>query len=243
MKLRVLLLMVGLLIVIIPAQAQDVEIDSILFARDVSYGDVTPIQADTVFPNTLTVLYAIISGDGLEDGDEIEIVWNYEGDEIDSIEFTNDTGDEEFSIWSNWINEDGMTVGAWSVEIVYDGDVIGEAEFEVTDDPYIFPIRFAQDCGRATNTLINENTQFEDTPYIYALIEWANFDDAEIGILWTIDGEVFDFDITLEVDGEGTECTFLVNGGDPMPEGEYTVIVVDEDKDPYRESAEIDIEE
>lgn len=244
MKLRSLVLLIGLLLVIIPAQAQDVEIEDIIFARDVTYGDVSPIQADTVFPTSSTVVYAIIIGDGLENGEEIEITWLYEGDELDSIEYTNETDDEEFQVWTNWFNEDGLTEGDWSVEVSYDGDVIGEAELEITDDPYFYPIRFAEDCGRGTATLVNENTEFEDIPYIYGLIEWENFDEDTFGILWTIDGEVFDFDIEFEVEEEsGKECTFLVNGGEPMPEGEYTIIIVDEDKDPYRESDEIDIEE
>lgn len=241
-KLRVLFLFVALFVLALPLQAQDVDIDDIIFARDATFGDVLPIQEDTVFPDTLTVVYAIIEGSGLEEGDEFDIVWSFEGDELDTLTYENTDGDDEFRVWTNWSDPDGLEDGDWAVEIYYDGDLIADGEFEVTSDEYVFPVRFAEDCSREAGILINEGLEFEDITFIYAYIEYANFNSETISVLWTIDEEVYDFDIDIEFDDEGWECVFLQNGDDPMPSGDYTVIIESEDGDEYRESHEIEID-
>lgn len=241
-KLRTLFLFTLAFVFVLPLQAQDVDVDDITFARDTTYGDVLPIQADTVFPDTLTIVYAIIAGDGLEEGDEFDIIWKFDGDELDTFTYEQSSDSDDFRVWTSWSDPDGLEDGNWSVEIEVDGDVIADAEFEITSDEYVFPVRFAEDCSREEAILINEGTEFDDITFIYAYIEYANFDDEMVKILWTIDNEVFDFDIIVEFDDEGWECVFLQNGDDPMPTGDYSVIVESEDGDEYRESHEIEID-
>lgn len=240
-KLRVLLLSLSVFVFAFSAQAQDVDVDEITFARDVTFGTTSAIQADTIFPDTLEKVYAIIEGDGLEEGDEFDIVWKFEGDELDTFFYENTNGEDDFSVWTSWSDPDGLENGDWSIEIIYDGDVIAEAEFEVTNDEYVFPVRFAEDCGRETSILVGENTEFDDIEFIYAYIEYANFDEETISLLWSIDDEVYDFDIEIEFDETGWECVFLQNGGDPLPEGDYSVIIESDDGDAYRTSDEVEV--
>lgn len=241
-KLRVFFLIVSLFALALPLQAQDVDVDDIIFARDTTFGDVVPIQADTVFPDTLNIVYAIIEGTGLEEGDSFDIVWRFEGDELDTLTYDSIDTTDEFRVWTSWSDPNGLEAGDWSVEIVYDGDVIASEEFEVTSDEYVFPIRFAEDCARETAILISEATAFDDINYIYAYIEYANFNNETIKILWSIDDEVFDFDIEIEFDEEGWECVYLQNGDDPLPAGDYSVIVESEDGDEYRQSDEVEVD-
>ncbi|MEM9955513.1 MAG: hypothetical protein AAF846_28180 [Chloroflexota bacterium] len=243
MKVRLLLILIGLLMLALPSQAQDVEIDSIVFARDVTYGDVTPIQPAEIFPESITAVYAVIEGEGLEEGEEIDIIWYLDGEVMDELFYENDTEDDEFVVWTNWSDPNGMEEGDWSIEVLYDGDTIGEAEVEITDDEYIYPIRFGEDCGRGTGVMVGEADEFDDLDFIYVYIEWANFNDEEsIELLWEINGDVFDLDIVIEVEDEGWECAFLTNGGDPLPSGDYRLSVVREsDGDEYITSEEISV--
>lgn len=235
MKFRMLLLLSALLLVALPIQAQDVDVD-ITVARDVSLAFTTPIQPGELFPDTLTVVYATLEVEGLEPGDEIDIVWYFEGDELDSIGFENEEDSDEFTMWTNWADPDGLEAGDWEIEVEYDGDVVASVDFEITDDEYVFPIRFAEDCGRGTGQLINEDTEFEDVEFLYVYLEYANFNEELVSIIWTIDGDEFDLDIEFEFDDEDWVCIFITNGGDPLPEGEYGLILLDEDGDEFFES-------
>ncbi|MGJ3238785.1 MAG: hypothetical protein ACFE0Q_08780 [Anaerolineae bacterium] len=240
-KVRVLFLMVALLLFALPLQAQDVEIESITFARDVTFGNITPLQADTIFPNTLTVVYAVVTGEGIEPGESVDILWLFEGDEVDSLTWENTTESDEFAFWTNWSDPIALDEGDWAVEVYYDGDLIESAEMTVTDDPYIFPLRFAQDCGRETGQLLNEGDVLEDLDYVYVYAEFVNFDEQQVRALWSIDDEIFDLDIETEFDGDDWLCFFLTNGGDPLPSGDYRLIITDEDGDELRESHEVEI--
>jgi|GEM_PF-6192276 len=241
MKFRIVAVLIALFVFALPLQAQDVEVDSIVFARDVATANVIPIHADEIFPSTMTVVYAVISGEGLEEGDEVEIVWSHEGDELDTLVYEKPNDLDDFRIWTSWSEPDGLMEGDWEVEILYDGDTIASGEFEVTDDEFVFPIRFAEECGRSTGILVGEGVEFEDVLHIYAYVEYANFDEETIEIVWSLDGEELDLGLETEFDGEGWICFFLNNGGDPMPEGEYELSIVDEDGDEYRESDEIEV--
>lgn len=241
MKFRILVALIALFVLALPLQAQDVEVDDITFARDVSTANVTPIQVDEIFPSSLTAVYAVISGEGLEEGDEIEIVWMFDGDELDTLVYEKPDDSDEFRIWTNWSDPDGLEEGDWEVQILFDDDVIASEEFEITDDEYVFPVRFSEECGRTSGILAGEGEEFEDLTYLYAYVEYANFDEETIEIFWTIDGDELDLDLTTEFDGEGWACFFLNNGGDPMPEGDYGMIVADEDGDEYRESEEVEV--
>lgn len=241
MKFRILVGLMALFVFALPLQAQDVEVDSIVFARDVATANVMPIHEDDIFPSTMTVVYAVISGEGLEEGDELEIVWSFEGDELDTLVYEKPDDTDDFRIWTNWSDPDGLEEGDWEVEIIYDGDTIASSEFEVTDDEFVYPIRFAEECGRTTGILVGEGEEFEDILHIYAYVEYANFDDETIEILWSLDGDELDLGLETEIDGEGWICFFLNNGGDAMPEGEYELSIVGEDGDEYRASDEIEV--
>ena len=143
------------------------------------------------------------------------------------------------------IEDGGLEEGEWSIEVLYDGDVIADAEFEITDDEYIYPIRFGSNCSLGGASLVNEATEFEDITQLYAFVEYANFDDEMVDVLWmwTIDDRDFELTIELELDGNNWQCFSLHNDGEPMTEGEYSLIVIDEDGDEYRESDEVEIED
>lgn len=237
MKSRILFLLIALFLIALPIQAQDADIT---IARDVSLGDVTPIQAADVFPDTLTAVFAVVELEDLDPGEEIDIIWYFEGDELDTLEFENDGDEDDITIWTNWSDPDGLEAGDWEVQIEYDGDVIGSEEFEITDDEYIFPVRFGGDCGRGTGQLVNEGTEFEDAIILYAYIEYANFDEESVRAIWVIDGEEFDLGLEYEFDGDDWECISVHNSGDPLPDGEYGIIITDDGGDEFYESDDSD---
>ncbi|GAB5492521.1 MAG: hypothetical protein Phog2KO_27360 [Phototrophicaceae bacterium] len=242
-KLRILFLLIAVFVLALPLQAQDVDVDEIIFARGVASVGYLPIQADDVFPDSIEVVYAIISGDGLEEGDEFDIVWFFDGDELDSFTYENNSDSDEFRTWASWSDPDGLEDGDWELQIVYDGDVIAEGEFEITNDEYIYPITFGENCNIQSTELVAEDTDFQETLYLYALIEHENFDNEMVKILWVIDGEVIDFDIEFEIDDDGSECVFLQNGGDFIPDGEYGLIVEGEDGNEYVESEAVEVQD
>lgn len=241
-KISTWFLLVGLLLLVVPLQAQDVDIDEIIFARDASLGTVIPIQEAEVFPDTQEAIYAIIEGDGLEDGEEIEIVWLHEDDRVDSVEYEQSGDDDAFRIWANYSEEGGLEEGDWRLEIYHDDELVGDGEFEVSDDEYIYPVRFAEDCGRETGRLFNEDTEFEEITIIYAYVEYANFGNEEVIIRWTLDGETIPMeDVSSEFDDEGWAC-FWISNNEIFPDGDYTIMLFDEDDDEIFESESFEVD-
>ncbi|GAB5492523.1 MAG: hypothetical protein Phog2KO_27380 [Phototrophicaceae bacterium] len=244
-KLRILFLIIAVFVLALPLQAQDVDINELTFARDITRIGLLPVQADDVFPDTLEVVYATIAGEGLEQGDEIDIVWIFDGDELDTFTYENPNNDGDFRIWASWSDPDGLDDGDWAVEIVYDGDVIAEAEFEVTNDEYIFPIRFGSNCTYEDSRLLNEGVEFEEITYLYAYVEYANFDDETVTVIWQDEnGEIpLEGDLEVVFDGEGALCIFYQDSVEFIRSGSYSMLLQDEDGDEYRESDEVDVED
>lgn len=237
MKFRMFFVLVALFLVALPIQAQDAEIT---IARDATRGDILPVQAADVFPNTLTAVYAIVEVEDLEPGDEFDIVWYYEGDELDGLTLENEGDTEDFSAWSNWSDPDGLPAGDWEVQVEYDGDVIASEEFEIVDDEYVFPVRFGADCGRETGWLLNEGQEFEEIFILYAYLEYSNFNDVAVDVIWTIDDEEYDLGVEGVFDNSeedvAWECFAIFNTDEFLPEGEYGIIILNEDGDELYES-------
>ncbi|MEQ8677289.1 MAG: hypothetical protein RLP44_27760 [Aggregatilineales bacterium] len=241
MKVRILFLFVIVWIFALPLQAQDVEIE-VTFAQDITLLGLLPFQADTVFPNTLEIVYAVIYVDGLPEGDAFDIVWLFEGDELDSLTYTNDrVNDDDFRIYTYWAN--GLAVGEWTVEIIYNEEVITEANFEITDEAYIFPIRFGSNCTRDESILLNEGVSFEDITYLFAYVEYANFDDETVTVIWQDDDGAITTEGELEFvfDGEGKRCISYLDSVEFIRSGNYSVAFQNQDGDLYRTSHEVEI--
>ncbi|MEO1166006.1 MAG: hypothetical protein AAFV98_19640 [Chloroflexota bacterium] len=241
MRLRVLLVTFVLLLFAVPAFAQDTDVDDIIFARDIQLNTVEPIQAADVFPTTETRVYAIIDMEDFEIGDEVEIVWYLDDERLDSVFLTNNMDSEDPRIWSSWGAPDGIEEGDWMIEVIYDDDVIGDAEFEVTDDDYVYPIIFAEGCGRSTGILYGQGSEFEDIEYLYAYVEFANFSSDDIEVVWQYDGDDIDMnEIVVEFDDSDWYC-FWIQNPDGLVEGDYSMRLL-EDGDEIFQSDEVEVE-
>lgn len=243
MRIRVLLTFFALLLFAAPAFAQDTDVDDIIFARDIQLNTIDPVQPSDLFPTTQTIIYAIVLMEDFEPGDEVEFVWYLDGDRLDSVTLTNNIDEDDPRLWSSWGNPEGIEEGDWMLEVIFDDEVIGDAEFEITDDEYIYPILFAEGCARSTGVLFGENTSFEDINYLYAYVEFANFSSDDVEIVWLFDGEELDLNsVVVEFDDENWYCFWIQNPGG-LVEGEYSLLILDDDGDELAESDEVDVEE
>lgn len=247
MRLQIAVTVLTLLLFAAPVFAQDADVDDIVFARDIQLNTIAPIQASDVFPETQTVVYAIVYMEDFPEGDEVEFIWYRDGDLQDSLVLANNSDDDSPVLWSSWSNPDGIEEGEWSLEIYYDDEIIGEGEFEITDDDYVYPIIFAEGCGRSTGQLFGVNTVFEDATFLYAYVEYANFSSEDVEIVWQLDGDDLDMnEIIVEFDFDDDRddnwYCFWIQNPDGLPEGDYSLRLLDDDQDEIFQSETVEIE-
>lgn len=233
-----------LLCAVFPAHAADVDIDELVIARDFRMLDYTPVHAGDTFPEGVTAVYAIVEGSNLDEGDELEFHWTFENDDADVWVFEQ-TNDDDFRVWTNWSNAQGFEEGDAKLEVIYEGDVIAETEFEFVDDEFVYPVRFGGNCSYDSGILYEEGDEFSEIYVLYARIDHANFSDEDVTIYWADNGEVIEalsgYETTFDSETQDFLCLWVRND-DVIPDGDYSIMIYDDRDDLIYASNEIEVD-
>ncbi|MDQ7035061.1 MAG: hypothetical protein Q9P01_09550 [Anaerolineae bacterium] len=208
MRTKFLLLLIGLLLLVIPSQAQETTFGDVIFALDISLQGTEPITPLSVFPNGLPVIVALVDIENLDVGTTITVQWLLNGNLETAFAYTHESTQTSFRLWTPLINVNGIASGSWTVRILLNGDLVQTGAFEITAAPFVFPIQFGTACGRFTNELYGDTTEYEaGAQSIYALIRYANFPQSTpIAGVWSHNGDI------LEGEGLPVETTLTGNG-------------------------------
>ena len=236
MRAKSLLIVLGLLLLLmLPTQAQDTPspettFGEIVFALDVNLKTVEPLTPLTRFPSGISVIVALVDITGLPTGATVTTQWLLNGTLETALSYTHETNQPDFRMWTPLINTNGIGAGNWTMRLLLNGNLAKSADFEVTDAPFIYPIRFGTACGRFTNQLYGEVTEYEaGTQNLYAQIRFTNFPQSTpIAGVWARDGAIIEGEglpIETTITGSGYRC---FNIGDPrgLESGEYRLSVV-----------------
>ena len=200
-----------LALLVLPATAQTTTFSDIIFARDVTLQTNQPMTPLTRFPDTVVVVVALMDITGLQEGAIVTSQWLH-GDTEESIStYIHNSPVKDFRLWTNLSNPLGITPGTWTLRILLNGELAREGTFEVTTDPFIFPLQFGTTCGNFTGELFGHRGQFEaGTQNIYAQVRYTNFPPGTpIQGVWVFNGEVVEgagLPIQTAFSGTGQRC-------------------------------------
>lgn len=231
MRTKFLLLLIGLLLLVIPSQAQEEAIfGDLIFALDISLQGTEPITPLTIFPHGLPVIVALVDIENLEVGATITAQWLLNGNLETAFAYTHENTQTGFRLWTPLINVNGIAAGSWTVRILLNGDLVQTGSFEVTAAPFVFPIQFGTTCGRFTNELYGDTTEYEPgTQSIYAHIRYANFPQSTpIAGVWSHNGAILEGDglpVETTLTGNGQRC-FHIGDARGLAGGEYSLTIV-----------------
>ena len=238
MRAKSLLMLMGLLVLLVlPIQAQDTPTPTsettfgeIIFALDVNLQSVEPLTPLNRFPAGIAVVVALVDITGLQTGATVTTQWLLNGTLETALSYTHESNQPDFRMWTPLINTNGIGAGNWTMRLLLNGNLVKSGDFEVTDAPFIYPLRFGTACGRFTNQLYGEVSEYEaGTQHLYAQIRFANFPQSTpIAGVWAHDGAIIEAEnlpIETTLTGSGYRC---FNIGDPrgLASGEYRLSIV-----------------
>jgi hypothetical protein len=156
--------------------------------------------------------------------------WLLNGNLETALSYTHETNLLDFRMWTPLINTNGIDAGNWTVRILLNGNLAKTGSFEVTDAPFIFPIRFGTACGRFTNQLYGDVSEYDaETQHIYAQIRYTNFPQSTpVAGVWAHDGAIIEGEglpIETTLTGNGQRC-FNIGDSRGLSSGEYRLSIV-----------------
>jgi len=235
MRCKVLFVIACLLALgVLPTTAQTTTFSDIIFARDITLQSNEPITPLTRFPNTVPVIVAIMDVTGLQEGAIVTSQWMHDGEQASVSTYIHNSPVTDFRLWTNIANPIGLKPGSWTLEVMLNGELAKTGSFEVTTDPFIFPILFGTTCGNFTGELLGHTEQYEPgTQNIYAQVRYTNFPPGTaVEGVWVHNGKVVEgagLPIQTRLSLSGQRC-FRVGDRRGLADGTYEFWVKTTDK-------------
>lgn len=226
------LLIALLALPIIPIQAQDGQsgetlFSDIIFARDITLQTNEAIMPLTRFPTTQSVVVAIMDIEGLAKGATVTSQWLLNGEQQTASAYTHDSDTPNFRLWTNLANPSGIAPGTWRLRVLLNGEIAASGEFEVTEGPFVFPIRFGTSCGNFSGELFGHTEIYNSgATNIYAQVRYVNFpSNTQIQGVWQYEREDLEgagLPIQTQLTGTGQRC-FRIGDTRGLASGLYTL--------------------